>query len=103
MSNAIETIDNNMISFIMYCLNCIRRGRNAMNERGLRNMQKQNPSDVIEICMHQLSISNGIIDWLRYSLPNNIDAPLFCVFEVPVRRITSKFGTTYRFIKNKMI
>ena len=36
MSNAIETIDNEMICFIIYCLNCIRLGRNATYERGLR-------------------------------------------------------------------
>ena len=31
VSNAIETIDNE----IVYCLNCIRHGRNATFERGL--------------------------------------------------------------------
>ena len=36
VSNAIETIDNEMICFIVYCLNCIRHGRNATYERGLR-------------------------------------------------------------------
>ena len=36
VSNAIETIDNEMICFIIYCLNCIRHGRNATYERGLR-------------------------------------------------------------------
>ena len=36
VSNAIETIDNEMICFIIYCLNCIRHGRNATFERGLR-------------------------------------------------------------------
>ena len=36
MSNAIKTIDNEMICFIIYCLNCIRHGRNATYERGLR-------------------------------------------------------------------
>ena len=35
VSNAIETIDNEMICFIIYCLNCIRHGRNATYERGL--------------------------------------------------------------------
>ena len=35
MSNAIETIDNEMICFIIFCLNCIRHGRNAMYEPGL--------------------------------------------------------------------
>ena len=35
VSNAIETIDNEMICFITYCLNCIRHGRNATYERGL--------------------------------------------------------------------
>ena len=35
MSNAIETIDNEMICFIIYCLNCIRHGTNATYERGL--------------------------------------------------------------------
>ena len=35
VSNAIETIDNEMICFIIYCLNCIRQGRNATYERGL--------------------------------------------------------------------
>ena len=34
VSNAIETIDE-MICFIIYCLNCIRHGRNATYERGL--------------------------------------------------------------------
>ena len=36
VSNAIETIDNEMICFIIYCLNCIRHGRNATYEQGLR-------------------------------------------------------------------
>ena len=36
VSNAIETIDNEMICFIIYCLNCIRHGRNATFERGLK-------------------------------------------------------------------
>ena len=35
VSNAIETIDNEMIFFITYCLNCIRHGRNATYECGL--------------------------------------------------------------------
>ena len=35
VSNAIEIIDNEMICFIIYCLNCIRHGRNATYERGL--------------------------------------------------------------------
>ena len=39
MSNAIETIDNEMICFIIYCLNCIRHGRNATYERGLSNRE----------------------------------------------------------------
>ena len=36
VSNAIEVIDNEMICFIVYCLNCIRYGRNPTYERGLR-------------------------------------------------------------------
>ena len=36
VSNAIETIDNEMICFIIFCLNCIRHGRNATFEPGLR-------------------------------------------------------------------
>ena len=35
VSNAIETIDNEMICFIIFCLNCIRHGRNATYEPGL--------------------------------------------------------------------
>ena len=35
VSNAIETIDNEMICFIIFCLNSIRRGRNATYEPGL--------------------------------------------------------------------
>ena len=35
MSNAIKTIDNEMICFIIYCLNCVRHGRNATYKRGL--------------------------------------------------------------------
>ena len=38
VSNAIRTIDNEMICFIIYCLNCIRHGRNATYERGLRSL-----------------------------------------------------------------
>ena len=34
--NAIETIDNEMICLIIFCLNCIRHGRNATYEPGLR-------------------------------------------------------------------
>ena len=40
VSNAIETIDNEMICFIIYCLNCIRHGRNATYERGLRQYMR---------------------------------------------------------------
>ena len=36
MSNAIETIDNEMICLIIFCLNCIRHGRNATHEPGLK-------------------------------------------------------------------
>ena len=35
-SNAIQTIDNEMIHLIIYCLNCIRRDRNATFKTGLR-------------------------------------------------------------------
>ena len=35
VSNAIETIDNEMIYLIIFCLNCIRHGRNATFETGL--------------------------------------------------------------------
>ena len=35
LSNAIETIDNEMICLIIYCLNCIRHGRNATYKRGV--------------------------------------------------------------------
>ena len=35
VSNAIETIDNEIICFIIYSLNCIRHGRNATSEGGL--------------------------------------------------------------------
>ena len=38
VSNAIETIGNEMICFIIYCLNCIRHGRNATYERVLRTL-----------------------------------------------------------------
>ena len=41
VSNAIETIDNEMICFIIYCLNCIRHGRNATYERGLNFLKCQ--------------------------------------------------------------
>ena len=34
VSNVIETIDNEMICFIIFCLNCIRHGRNATYEPG---------------------------------------------------------------------
>ena len=37
VSNAIETIDNEMICFIIFSLNCIRQGRNATYEPGLSN------------------------------------------------------------------
>ena len=35
-SNAIETTDNEMINLIIYCLNCIRRDRNATFKTGLK-------------------------------------------------------------------
>ena len=35
VSNAIETIDNEMICVIIFCLNCIRHSRNATYEPGL--------------------------------------------------------------------
>ena len=36
VSNAIQTIDNEANHLIIYCLNCIRHGRNATYEPGLR-------------------------------------------------------------------
>ena len=36
VSNAIETMDNEMICFIIFCLNCFRHGRNTTYELGLR-------------------------------------------------------------------
>ena len=41
VSNAIETIDNEMICFIIYCLNCIRHARNATYECGLISLRLQ--------------------------------------------------------------
>ena len=38
MSNAIQTIDNEANHLIIYCLNCIRHGRNATYEPGLSNL-----------------------------------------------------------------
>ena len=35
VSNAIQTIDNEANHLIIYCLNCIRHGRNASYEPGL--------------------------------------------------------------------
>ena len=35
LSNAIETTDNEIICFIIFCLNCIRHDRNATYEPGL--------------------------------------------------------------------
>ena len=35
VSNAIETIDNEANHLIIFCLNCIRHGRNATYEPGL--------------------------------------------------------------------
>ena len=35
VSNAIQTIDNEANHLIIYCLNCIRHGRNATYEPGL--------------------------------------------------------------------
>ena len=35
VSNAIQTIDNEANHLVMYCLNCIRHGRNATYEPGL--------------------------------------------------------------------
>ena len=40
VSNAIETIDNEMICFIIFCLNYIRYGRNATYEPGLIQLQE---------------------------------------------------------------
>ena len=36
--NAIETIDNEMICFIIFCLNCIRHGRYTTYEPGLSHL-----------------------------------------------------------------
>ena len=36
--NAIQTIDNEANHLIIYCLNCIRHGRNATYEPGLRKL-----------------------------------------------------------------
>ena len=43
VSNAIETIDNEMICFIIYCLNCIRHGRNATYEPDLIHVSERTP------------------------------------------------------------
>ena len=44
LSNAIATIDNEVICFIIFCLNCIRRSRNATYEPFLNEVKgtKQN-------------------------------------------------------------
>ena len=47
VSNAIKTIDNEMICFIIYCLNCIRHGRNATYERGLSTSSSET-EDIIQ-------------------------------------------------------
>ena len=58
VSNAIQTIDNEANDLIIYCLNCIRHGRNATYEPGLRSMEvyealkvkkKNNLDNAIEI------------------------------------------------------
>ena len=49
VSNAIETIDNEMICLIIFCLNCIRHGRNATYEPGL---SKQTSRPFSERCFH---------------------------------------------------
>ena len=38
VSNAIQTKDNEANHLIIYCLNCIRHGRNATYEPGLNNV-----------------------------------------------------------------
>ena len=45
VSNAIETIDNEMICLIIFCLNCIRHGRNATYEPGLSYLNSM--SDIV--------------------------------------------------------
>ena len=47
-SNAIQTIDNEMIHLIIHCLNSIRRDRNATYKTGLRNGYITEPSDLYE-------------------------------------------------------
>ena len=38
VSNAIQTQDNEANHLIVYCLNCIRHGRNVAYEPGLRDL-----------------------------------------------------------------
>ena len=49
VSNAIETIDNEMICFIIYCLNCIRHGT---YERGLTYMPEFLKTGLVKIRTH---------------------------------------------------
>ena len=61
VSNAVETIDNEMICFIIFCLNCIRHARNATYEPGLNgNIAKEkvysnkNPSIVLHVAKSRI-------------------------------------------------
>ena len=51
VSNAIETIDNEMICFIIYCLNCIRHGRNATYERDLTLQSISRYVAILAVCI----------------------------------------------------
>ena len=62
VSNAIETIDNEMICLIIFCLNCIRHGRNATYEPGLTSLYSLeevgvNQNHLCDICVLKFTLS----------------------------------------------
>ena len=63
-SNAIQTIDNEANHLIIYCLNCIRHGRNATYEPGLSFFR----NSVFPLHVIQLPKSLKFIDHFRFVL-----------------------------------
>ena len=70
VSNAIETIDNEMICFIIYCLNCIRHGRNATYERGLTDAVVRIIIDYKMNLYFSQESRDALSHLVRLSLPN---------------------------------
>ena len=96
VSNAFETIDNEMSCFIIFCWNCIRHGRNATYEPGLRPSVQIYP-DIFEWATFPSGIKNFPVEktfQIEFACPHASDGiqinsrksrPTCCVAILAVR------------------